>query len=89
MLDTKVPSVPTTEMVPVPTEANGVAESVRTLVCDPEMTVGLNCAVTPEGSPVAERVRVPVNPLSGVKDMVLVLLAPSLTLTVLGAAAKV
>jgi hypothetical protein len=50
---------------------------------------GLNAAVTPLGRPEAERLTLPLNPLSGLTVTVLVPLAPCATLTLLGEAESV
>ena len=58
------PEVPLTLMVKGPVVAVGVAVSVSTLL--PVAGLGLNEAVTPEGTPDADNVTLPVNPPDGV-----------------------
>jgi len=50
---------------------------------------GLNDAVTPDGSPLIENATVPLNPLCGVRLMVLGALVPAVRVTLTGAAASV
>jgi hypothetical protein len=58
-----------------PTVAVLVAQSVIAL--EPVVAgLGLNAAVTPLGRPEVEKVTLPVNPLTGVTEMVSVLLVP-------------
>jgi hypothetical protein len=72
----RLPEVPV--MVTVtgpPTVAVLVAQSVIAL--EPVVAgLGLNAAVTPLGKPEAEKVTLPVNPLTGVTVMVSALLVP-------------
>lgn len=68
----------------VPRVALPLAVRVSTLV--DVVVEGLKLAVTPEGSPEAERLTDPVKPFSGVTVMVLVLLRPRRMLSVLGEA---
>jgi hypothetical protein len=66
-----------------PTAAVAVAENVTTL--EPVAGLVANEAVTPEGSPAAARVTLPVNPFAPATAMVLVPLLPCATDTVDGA----
>ena len=69
-----MPEVPVTVTVAVPVVAVLLAVNVRTLV----EAVGLvpKLAVTPEGSPDADKVTLPVKPPEGVTVIVLVPLLP-------------
>lgn len=69
-----VPEVPVTVTVAVPVVAVELAVKVTTLV----EVVGLvpNAAVTPEGSPDADKVTEPVNPPDGVTVTVLLAVEP-------------
>ena len=73
----KVPEVPLIVTVEVPGDAALLAASVNVLA--PVVLVGLNVAVTPLGMPVAESATLPVKPLRGLTEMVLVPLAPCVT----------
>jgi hypothetical protein len=77
-----VPEVPVIVTVAAPVVAVELAVRVKTLV----EVVGLvpNAAVTPEGSPDADRVTEPVNPPDGVTVMVLFPLDPCVTLRLAG-----
>ena len=77
-----VPEVPVIVTVAVPVVAVELALKVTTLV----EVVGLvpKAAVTPEGSPDADRVTEPVNPPLGVTVTVLFPLAPCVTLRLAG-----
>jgi hypothetical protein len=70
----------------VPRVAVVLAARVNTLV--DVVLEGLKVAVTPEGSPDADRLTDPLKPFSGVTVMVLVLLVPCLMLSVAGEAAS-
>lgn len=70
----KLPAVPVMVTVAAPVVAVAVAVSVSVLV--PVVLVGLKDAVTPAGKPAADRLTLPLNPLSGLTVMVLVPLAP-------------
>lgn len=70
----KLPAVPVMVTVTAPVVAVAVAVSVSVLV--PVVLVGLKDAVTPAGKPAADRLTLPLNPLSGLTVMVLVPLAP-------------
>jgi len=72
--------------VAVPVVAALLAVSVRVLVVVAE--AGLKAAVTPEGSPDADRATLPVKPFCGVTVTVLVPLAPCVTLKLAGDAAR-
>jgi hypothetical protein len=82
-----VPEAPDTVTVEVPAAALLDALNVSVLVF--VAAVGLNAAVTPVGSPLTEKVTVPVNPFSGVTVMVLGALPPGARLIVAGDAASV
>jgi hypothetical protein len=85
------PDVPTDVPVMVtvagPVAAVLLAARVRVLV--PVVLAGLNNAVTPLGKPVAARLTLPVKPLAGFTVIVLGMLFPCTTLSVLGAADSV
>jgi hypothetical protein len=70
----KVPEVPVTVTVTEPVVAVLLAVSVKVLL--PVVLLGLKDAVTPAGSPEADKLTLPVKPLTGVTEMVLVPLAP-------------
>src|SRR5581483_2477743 len=76
--------MPVTVTLAVPVAAFVAAVSVRTLV--DVVLEGLNAAVTPEGSPEAERLTLPLKPLMGLTVIVLVPLAPWLNVRVPGEA---
>ena len=63
-----------------------VADAVNVNVLVPVVGLVPNAAVTPEGKPLALRVTLPVKPPAGVTVMVLVAVAPRLTVTAAGAA---
>ena len=69
-----MPEVPVIVTVAVPVVAVALAVSVRLLV--PVVLAGLKLAVTPDGSPEADRLTVPVKPLMGLTVMVLLPLLP-------------
>jgi hypothetical protein len=83
----KAPDVPIMVTVAGPVVAVALAVSVSVLVLD--VVDGLNEAVTPAGSPEAEKFTVPVKPPVGVTVTVLVLLPPCGTLMGLGDAPSV
>lgn len=87
VLRDKAPETPVTVIVNVPRAAVLLADSVRVLVV--VVLPGLNAAVMPLGRPEAERLTLPLNPLSGLTVTVLVPLAPWATLTLLGEAESV
>lgn len=68
------PTVPVTVTVVVPVVAAPVAVSV--MVLEPVVGFGLNDAVTPVGSPEADKLTLLVNPLCGVTVTLLVPVAP-------------
>jgi len=70
--------------VDVPVIAVLLAASVSVLL--PVVLVGLNVAVTPLGTPEDARPTLPVKPFSGATVMVLVPLAPCVTVRLLGIA---
>ena len=83
----KLPAVPVMEIVTVPVAAVLLAASVNVLVL--ELLVGLKDAVTPLGRPDAEKLTLPLKPLSGETVMVLVPLAPWMKLRLFGEAERV
>jgi len=78
----KLPEVPVTVTVTVPVAAVLLAVSVNVLVL--AVLVGLKDAVTPLGNPVADMPTLPVKPFCGVTVMVLVPLAPCVTVRLFG-----
>lgn len=70
----RLPDAPVMVTVAVPVVAVPVAVSVRVLV--PVVVVGLKDAVTPEAKPDADKLTLPLNPLSALMAMPLVPLAP-------------
>lgn len=66
----RLPEVPITVTIAVPVVAMALAVKVRVLLL--EAGFGLNAAVTPLGSPDAERVTVPTKPFNGVIVIALV-----------------
>ena len=82
----RLPDVPVTVTVEVPVVAVLLAEKVNVLV--PVVLPGLNEAVTPLGSPEADRLTLPVNPFSWFTAIVLVPLAPWVMLRLPGAAER-
>lgn len=83
----RLPEVPVTVTVAVPVVAVELAVNVNTLL----EVAGLvpKLALTPEGSPDAERVTLPVKPPEGAMLMVVLPLLPWVTLTLLGEADRV
>jgi len=79
-----VPDLPLIVTVTVPVAAVALAFKVSVLVV--VAGLGVKDAVTPLGKPDAERVMLPLKPLSGVMVIVLVPLAPGVMVTVLGLA---
>ena len=71
---TRLPEVPVTVTVVVPVVAVLLAVNVKVLLL--VVLCGLNVAVTPLGSPEADKLTLPLNPLSGLTVMVLVPLEP-------------
>ena len=80
------PDVPVTVMLPVPTLAELPAASVKLL--EPVAGFGLKEAVTPLGNPEAERETLPLKPFVPVMVIVLLPLAPCVTVTLLGEAER-
>ena len=78
----RLPEVPVIVTVAVPVVAVALAVSVKLLV--PVVLAGLKLAVTPAGRPDAERLTVPVNPLTGFTVIVLDPLLPWVTETLVG-----
>jgi hypothetical protein len=78
----KLPEVPVIVIVAVPSVAELLAVSVRTLV--PVVEVGLKDAVTPEGSPDAVRLTLPANPSASVTETLVVDEEPCATGTLAG-----
>jgi hypothetical protein len=78
----KLPEVPVMVTVAGPATAVLAADSVKVLVL--VAGLGLKAAVTPFGKPVADKVTVPLKPFCGVTVMVLVPLAPCVTVTLAG-----
>jgi hypothetical protein len=70
----RLPEVPVMVIVDDPVAAVLLADRVSVLV--PVVLAGLNDAVTPLGSPLAERATLPVKPFVGATVMVVVLLLP-------------
>jgi len=83
----KVPAMPVTVTVAVPTTAVSLAVSVNVLV--EAAGFGLKDAVTPLGRPEADRLTLPPKPLSAFTVIMLVALAPCVTLRLLGDAERV
>ena len=83
----RVPEAPVTVTLTVPVVAVGLAVSVSVL--DVVVGFGSKAAVTPLGSPAAERVTLPVKPFSGETEIVLEPLLPWVTATLLGEADRV
>ena len=81
------PLTPLIVTVKVPVAAVALAVRVRVLAV--VVLAGLNDAVTPPGRPEAERLTDPLNPLSGLTVMVLVIWAPWVTPSPEGAAESV
>jgi len=82
-----LPLTPWIVTVKVPMAALVLAVKVKALVL--LVLAGLNDALTPPGSPEAERLTAPLNPLSGVTVMVLPTCAPCVTPNPAGAAERV
>lgn len=77
-----VPDAPVMVTVTVPTAAEPLAASVNVLVA--VAGLGLNDAVTPLGSPDADKLTLPLKPFCGVTVTVLVPLVPCVMLTLVG-----
>jgi hypothetical protein len=82
----KLPDVPVMVTVTVPGVAVPLAVSVNVLAL--VALLGLKAAVTPLGSPVADKPTLPLNPFWGVTVIVLVPLAPCVMVTLLGDAER-
>lgn len=82
----KLPDVPVIVTVTVPVAAVELAVKVKVLT--EVVGFGLKAAVTPLGSPEAERVTLPLKPFTGVMVMVLVALLPWVMTTLLGLAER-
>ena len=82
----KLREVPVTVTVLVPVVAVPLAVSVSVLATVEGF--GLNVAFTPLGKPEADMLTLPVKPFDGVTEIVLVLLFPSVTVTLAGDANK-
>jgi len=83
----KLPDVPVTVTVTVPVAAVLLAVSVNVLVL--AVLLGLNEAVTPLGSPDADKLTLPLKPFRGVTVMVLEPLAPCTIVKLFGDAETV
>ena len=83
----KLPEVPVIVTVTIPVVAELPTASVSVLVVVVEF--GLNDAVTPLGTPDADKLTLPVKPFCGEIVIVLVPLVPRLTLKLLGDAERV
>ena len=81
------PETPVMVTVAVPVDAVLLAVSVSVL--DPVVLEGLNAAVTPAGKPEADKLTLPVKPLTGLTVIVLVPLEPWVMLRLLGEAESV
>jgi hypothetical protein len=77
-----VPEVPVIVTVTIPVVAELLAVSVSVLEIAVEL--GLNAAVTPFGRPDADKLTLPLKPFCGLTVIVLVPLAPCLTVKLLG-----
>jgi hypothetical protein len=82
----KTPAVPVMVTLVVPTGTVPLAVNVNVLVF--AVLVGLNDAVTPFGSPEADKLTLPLKPFRGTTVIVLVVLLPCVTLTLAGDAAR-
>ena len=83
----ELPEVPVTVTAAVPVVATALAVKARVLLL--EAGSGLNAAVTPVGSPDAERATLPAKPFNGVMVIVLVPWLPCTMLNEPGAADNV
>jgi hypothetical protein len=82
----KLPDVPVTVTVAVPTAAVPLAVSVSALVL--AVLLGFKDAVTPLGSPDTDKLTFPVKPFSGVTVIVVEPVAPCVIVTLLGEAER-
>ena len=87
MVLVKPPDAPVMVTEAVPVVAVPLAVSVNVLVL--VVLLGLNDAVTPLGSPDADKLTLPLKPFCGVTVMVLAPLAPCVMLRLLGDAERV
>lgn len=87
MVLVRLPDVPVTVTVTAPVVAVPLAVSVKVLV--PVVLPGLNAGVTPLGRPEADKLTLPLKPLSGFTVIVLVPLEPCVMVRLLGAAERV
>ncbi len=87
MVLVKPPDIPVMVTEAVPVAAVLLAVSVNVLVL--AVLLGLNDAVTPLGSPDADKLTLPLKPFCGVTVMVLAPLAPWVMLRLLGDAERV
>ena len=83
----KLPDVPVTVILPVPTVAVLLAASVKVL--EPVAGFGLKEAITPLGKPEADRETLPLKPFAGVMVIVLLPFDPWVTFRLLGEAESV
>ena len=83
----KLPDVPVTVTVTVPVVAVLLAVSVNVLL--PVVIVGLNDAVTPLGTPEADKLTLPLKPFCGLTAIALVLVVPCDIVKLLGDAESV
>jgi hypothetical protein len=82
----KLPEVPVTVSITVPVVAVLLAVKLSALV--PAVLVGLNDAVTPLGTPDADKLTLLLKPFSGVTVIVLVPVAPCRIVKLLGEAER-
>jgi hypothetical protein len=82
----KLPDVPVMVTVTVPVVAVLLAVSVNVLVL--AVLLGLNDAVTPPGSPEADKLTLPLKPFCGVTAIVLVPAVPCVIVKLLGDAER-
>ena len=80
----RLPDVPVTVTVAEPVAAVLLAVNVKVLV--PVVLVGLKLGVTPDGNPDADRLTLPVKPLTGFTVMVLLPLLPCTMVKLVGEA---
>ena len=86
MVLVKPPDIPVRVIEAVPVAAVPLAVSVNVLVL--AVLLGLNDAVTPLGSPDADKLTLPLKPFCGVTVMVLAPPAPCVMLKLLGDAER-
>src|SRR5205807_1318472 len=80
----KFPAVPVTVIVAMPTLTGARSLAVNVSVVPDALLVGLKLAVIPCGSPDALKVTEPLNPLSGLIEMVEFTLPPCFSVTFAG-----